>query len=155
MSVARVSGIAASFGDAIATYEGLDQLRSTSSQDLKAGVLVSAAGIYALMVMAFWLAFVGPTDAFQSLVTATIVLVMFVGVPAVLAVMRKRFLARIGLSARGGPVYGPPARERMLRTATGWVRMGEAELLVLSIPVALCAAAILIGLVFTIVRYAG
>ena len=43
----------------------------------------------------------------------------------------------------------------MLRTATGWLPMREAELLVLSISVALCAAATLIGLVFTIVRYAG
>lgn len=155
MSAARVLDAAASFGDAVVSYQGLDQLRTTSSQDLDARVLVSVAGIYALLVAAFWLAFVGPTDVFQSLVTATIVLVMFVGVPAVLAIIRKRFLARIGLSARGGSAYATPAPERMLRTATGWVPMGEAELLVLSIPVVLCAAAILIGLVFTIVRYAG
>ena len=155
MSAARVLDAAASFGDAVVSYEGLDQLRTTSSQDLDARVLVSVAGIYALLVTAFWLAFVGPTDAAESLAVASIVLVMFVGVPAVLAIMRKRFLARIGLPAGRGPIYGPPAQQRMLRTATGWLPMWEAEFLVLSIPVALCAAAILIGLVFTVVRYAG
>jgi hypothetical protein len=152
MSAARACDIAATFGDAAVGHEGLDQLRSTSSQDLDARLLVSAAAIYALLVMSFWLAFVGPTDAFQSLVTASIVFAMFVGVPAVLAIMRKRFLARMGF--RDVAAYGPPGPERVLRTATGWLPMREAELLVLSIPVALCGAAILIGLVFKIVRYA-
>ena len=153
MSAAGVSDAAATFGNAVVTYEGLDQLQSTSSQDLDSRVLVSAAGIYALLVMAFWLAFVGPTDVFQSMVTVTIVLAMFVAVPGVLALMRKRFLRRIGMVAGAPMARGRPSSERMLQTATGWLPMWEAELLVLSIPVALCAAGILIGLVFNIVQY--
>lgn len=115
--------------------------------DLNPVVMAIVAGAYVAMIAVFWLAFVGPSEAFQAMAVVTLVLAFFLGLPSLLAHAGRRFLER------GGRIEEPrhPLRDFMtgrFETFTERIPGYEAAVQVATVPVCLLLAAIGISIAY-------
>ena len=107
------------------------------------------AAIYAAMVLAFWVGFVGPIGVALPMGIITLFLVAFFGGVGMMALIRRRFLDRNGI------VEEQPATFRRFlaghfRTGSGNISGLEALVLVVTVPVCLLVAAISFAIIYNL-----
>jgi hypothetical protein len=120
------------------------------TSELNPNLIAIVVGAYVLMVAAFWLGFTGPVDRTESLGVVTLVLIAFVGLPALIANTRRLFLRRHGVELHRRHSLREFLGGRFV-AFTGETTGIDAAVQVAVIPVCLLAGAIMIAAVRIIV----
>jgi hypothetical protein len=130
-----------------ATRELVFDAKATAG--LHPAVPAIAVGIYAAMVAAFWVGFVGTVGVALPMAIVTLVLVAFFGGVGMMAAIRRRFLDRNGIVEAA-----PGSFRRFLAghfgTGSGAVSGLEALVLVVTVPVCLLLAAVAFAIIYNL-----